>query len=246
MYNLPITHIRDIWTISSGECFYMNIKVERILRSKRKTIALHMTDNATLIIKAPIDASDNILKGVVLKHKKWIEQKYREIKTRYPKSSQKEFIKGESFLYMGKYYILNIVEKQKTPLIFSNGFYLSKNSLEKAKALFILWYRQKAYEIISECVQRYSQETGLKYNKINITSAKKRWGSCSSAATLNFTWRLVMAPLPVIDYIAIHELVHIKIRNHSKIFWDSVSLFMPNYKKHQEWLKKYGYLMTLY
>ena len=76
----------------------------------------------------------------------------------------------------------------------------------------------------------YAKKRGLKYNKINITNAQKRWGSCSSKGNLNFSWRLVMAPLPVLDYVVIHELVHLEERNHGKSFWDKVKMLMPDHK----------------
>ena len=126
----------------------MDIKIEKIIRTKRKTIALQMTDDATLIVKAPFDASDETIMGVVFKHKKWIERKRRDIEARDPKFSPKEYVNGEGFLYLGKYYRLKIVDGQEAPLKFENGFYLSRNALPQARDVFIEWYKDMAYEKI--------------------------------------------------------------------------------------------------
>ncbi len=224
----------------------MEIKIEKIVRTKRrKTIALQITDDATLIIRAPLNVSDQTIKNVVAKHKEWIIRKRDEIFSRDPKFVKKEFVDGEGFLYLGKNYKLTIVNRQHEPLVFKNGFYLLKTYLPIAKEIFINWYKEKAYEKISERVEWYARKRGFKYNRINITNAQKRWGSCSSKGNLNFSWRLIMAPLPVIDYVVVHELVHLEEKNHSKLFWDKVKMLMPDYKKHKIWLKNNGYLLRL-
>lgn len=223
----------------------MDIEIEEIIRTKRKTIALQITDDATLIVRAPFDVSDETIMGVVLKHKDWIEKKKKEIEERDPKFSPKEFVNGEGFLYLGRYYKLRIVDTQKEPLKFKNVFYLSKNALPVAREVFIEWYKNKAYEKISERVKWYAQKRNFKYNKINITDAKKRWGSCSPNRNLNFSWRIIMAPLPVVDYVVVHELVHLEEKRHTKEFWNKVKMLMPDYEKHKDWLKKYGYLLRL-
>jgi len=105
------------------------------------------------------------------------------------------------------------------------------------------WYKERAYEKISERVQWYALKNGFQYNKIKITQAQKRWGSCSSKGNLNFSWRLIMAPLPVVDYVVVHELAHLVEKNHSKAFWSKVKMLMTDYQKQQEWLKRNGHLL---
>ena len=223
----------------------MDIKIEKIFKTRRKTITLQITNDAALIVRAPFNVDDETIKRVVLKHRDWIEKKKNDIQRRDLKFSQKEFVNGEGFLFLGKYYKLIIVNKQETALQFENGFYLSREHLSNAKQVFMRWYKEKAYEKISERVEWYAQKRGFKYNKINITNAQKRWGSCSHKRNLNFTWRLIMAHLPVIDYVVVHELVHLEERNHAKSFWNKVKMLMPDYKKHKDWLKKNGYLLRL-
>jgi predicted metal-dependent hydrolase len=93
-------------------------------------------------------------------------------------------------------------------------------------------------------VELLAETHGFKYQRIRISSARTRWGSCSSQGSLSFTYRLVMAPLEVVDYVAAHELVHTQIRNHSKTFWRRVGQVMPDYKARQVWLRKNGQALT--
>ena len=224
----------------------MEIEIDKIIRTKRKTISLQITDDATLIVRAPFDVSEQTIKSVVNKHMNWIEKKKKNILVRDPKFVKKEFVNGEGFMYLGRYYKLNIVNKQKTPLVFNNNhFSLLRDYLPVAKELFINWYKERAYENISERVEWYARKRGFIYNKINITNANQRWGSCSSKRNLNFSWRLIMAPLPVIDYVIVHELVHLEERNHTKFFWNKVKILIPDYEKYRDWLNKNGYLLRL-
>ncbi|MFN4111286.1 MAG: M48 family metallopeptidase [Ignavibacteria bacterium] len=223
----------------------MEINIEKIIYTNRKTISLHITDNATLIVKAPFDANNEIIMKVVSNHINWINNKINEIKKRDPKFVAREFVSGEGFLFLGRYYKLNIVDEQDEPLKFENNFYLSRKELSKAKEIFIDWYKKIAKEKITERVQRYAQISGLSYNSINITDAQKRWGSCSHNGNLNFSWRLIMAPLGVIDYVVVHELAHLEIKNHSKAFWNKVKILMPDYEKHKDWLTKNNYFLKL-
>ncbi|MFN3787682.1 M48 family metallopeptidase [Sulfurihydrogenibium azorense] len=221
------------------------MEIDKIIRSKRKTIALQITDNATLIVKAPFEVSEETIRRVVIKHSKWIEEKKKEILSKDPKFTKKEFVSGEGFLYLGKSYKLHIVNQQDIPLKFDNGFFLLRDYQPLAKDLFIKWYKERAYEKISERVKLYAQKRGFIYNRICITNANLRWGSCSYKGNLNFSWRLIMAPLSVIDYVVVHELAHLEVKNHSKDFWNIVKMLIPNYENQIAWLKSNGHLLKL-
>ena len=221
------------------------MEISKIIRSKRKTIALQINDDASLIVRVPFHASNEIVNRVILKHKRWVERKRNELRSRNLRLTRKIYFSGDGFLFAGDYYQLKLVDHQDIPLIFEGAFYLSRKYLSRANQVFTEWYRKKAYEKICERVMFFAQKRGLKHNKIKITSARRRWGSCSSQGNLNFSWRLIMAPLPVLDYVVIHELVHLIEKNHSQTFWEKVMLFMPGYEEQKNWLKKNGYLLRL-
>jgi len=224
----------------------INLIVEKIMRSDRKSIAIQITNNGTIIIKAPNQATDETISKVILKNQSWIEEKIKKVQSRDPKFKEKEFVNGEGFLYLGKHYRLNIIKNQEEPLILKDKyFHLSESHLYKAREVFIDWYKERAFEKISERVEFYAKIKGCTYNKINITNAQRRWGSCSSLGNLNFTWRLIMAPLSVIDYVVIHELVHLEEKNHSKKFWSKVKVLMPDYEEKDRWLRENGYMLNI-
>lgn len=101
-------------------------------------------------------------------------------------------------------------------------------------------YRKAAKQYIYERVEYYLPLTGGIYTSIRIGDQKTRWGSCSSNKTLSFSWRLMLAPPRVLDYVVIHELCHLTYMNHSPEFWSMVASFDPDYKEHRKWLKENG------
>ena len=106
-------------------------------------------------------------------------------------------------------------------------------------------YKKEAKKYIPLRVDEFALKYSLKYNSVKITSTRTRWWSCTSRRTLNFTYRLILLPKEVVDYIIIHELAHLKEMNHSRAFWNEVEKMMPNYKEHEMWLKKNGYLYSI-
>lgn len=107
------------------------------------------------------------------------------------------------------------------------------------------WLKSEAGKIIEERVARYANIMGVNYAGVKMSEAKGRWGSCSSKDSLNFAWRLVLAPLGIIDYVVVHELSHITYKNHSPQFWARVKTVLPNYKEQQDWLKANRRLMEI-
>lgn len=106
-------------------------------------------------------------------------------------------------------------------------------------------YRAAAKKYIYERVEYYLPMTGGAYSRLRIADQKTRWGSCTSGGTLSFSWRLMLAPPRVLDYVVIHELCHLTYMNHSKEFWDKVASIDPNYKEHKKWLKENGDTLIL-
>ncbi|KYO65524.1 M48 family metallopeptidase [Thermovenabulum gondwanense] len=223
----------------------MEIKIEKIIRSKRKTIGLQVNENGALIVRAPFQVSEEVILKVIEKHRGWIEKKKQEIEKRVKNFPEKKFTADEDFLYLGRSYKLKIVDELKEPFVFNDAFFLSKDALPFAREIFIKWYKKEAYKKIYERTSEFAKKYGFKYNKINITNAQKRWGSCSPNGNLNFSWRLIMAPLPVVDYVIIHELIHLEIKNHGKSFWAKVKNLMSDYEKYEKWLKENGYLLRI-
>ena len=129
----------------------------------------------------------------------------------------------------------------KDDKIFVSGNNLNK---EQAHKILIDWYKQLSISLFKKKIEFYSTKMKLKINNFFIKDYKSKWGLCSNVKKEIFlNWRLVMAPISVIDYVVVHELCHIIESNHSKNFWNEVEKNHPNYKKDREWLKKNGFLL---
>lgn len=101
-------------------------------------------------------------------------------------------------------------------------------------------YRNAAKEYFTKRVEYYIQLTGGTYTRITIRDQKTRWGSRSTSGTLSFNYRLMYAPLKVLDYVVVHELCHITYMDHSKNFWNKVASVLPDYKESRRWLREHG------
>ena len=221
------------------------IKIDKIIRSKRRTIALEVTRDASLIVRAPYRTSFDFIEKVVFKKRFWIKEKQEIVRDRHKKVIPKEFISGEGFLYLGNMYKLEFIDDMDMPIVFDNNFKIALKNYDIAKEILIAWYKAQAYQKISERVNWHSSLSGLRYNKIRISDAQKRWGSCSAKGNLNFSWRLIMAPLRVIDYVVVHELAHLEEKNHSKTFWNKIKIMQPDYEQHKNWLKENRHLLDI-
>ena len=141
-------------------------------------------------------------------------------------------------------YIKKLINRKKNWILAKQEQIKKRINRQQAmKGLFDKYTKKQAHKIISERVEFYSIRSGLKYEKIKITKARGRWGSCSGRGNLNFAHRLASAPIDIIDYVVVHELVHVEIRNHSKRFWKRVGELFPNYKQSKKWLRENGGLL---
>lgn len=107
-------------------------------------------------------------------------------------------------------------------------------------AILEWWYREEARTILDARVQHHARDLGVTYTRLTIRDGRSRWGSCSARGGLNFSWRLILAPPAVLEYVVIHELAHRRELNHSPRFWAIVATHCPDYRLHQRWLRDHG------
>lgn len=213
-----------------------DILIDDIKRTKRKTIGIIIKSDLAIRVRAPYWVRNSEIENFIIENKNWIEKKLIELKNK-PKIESKYFVNGERFLYLGKEIKLCLSAGQEFILTETDELLIPVLYGDNIKEMLIRWYKNQANRIITERCKIISERIKINPKKIKINSARTRWGSCSKNGNVNFTWRLVMAPLQVIDYVILHELVHLVHHNHSKAYWSMVENFMPEYKIYEEWLK---------
>jgi len=216
-----------------------------IIRSNRRSFSLEVMVGGQVIVRAPKNAKDKVIKSILNKKSDWIAQTRAKLKNKFPNYQPKTFTPGEKFWYLGQLYPLVLTKRQRPLLTLDNAFHLAQNAQDRAQEVFIEWYREETRQITANFIQQYAHAHSRKPNRVRITSAKTRWGSCSGKGNLNFTYRLSMAPLQVMSYVVVHELVHLDIHNHSQAFWIAVGKILPDYQKSRDWLNRYGVLLSL-
>ena len=210
-------------------------------RKRRKTISLQVSSNSELIVSAPYFTPVAEIDRFVREKKDWIQKAIKRQKETVFTSKEKEYITGETFYYLGEPYPLEVffAPDEMIGLVFwDNRFYLNSPDIPATKKdHFVRWYKTKAREYLGKRVDFYGRMLNIQAGNIRITSARSRWGSCSESNNLAFSFRLMMAHPAVIDYVVVHELMHVREKNHSGKFWQHVAQTMPDYKKHRGWLK---------
>jgi len=209
-------------------------------RKRRKTISLQISNNSEVTICAPYFTPAGEINRFVREKQNWIQraiQKQTSLRTK-----EKEYTTGELFYYLGESFPLEVFfeESARKGLVFwRDRFYLnSPDAAVDGMSFFVSWYKTKAREHLSQRVDFFSRELSLQPRQVKITSAGKRWGSCSEDNNLSFGFRLIMAPPAVIDYVVVHELMHIREKSHSSKFWKLIEAVMPEYKIHRHWLNE--------
>jgi len=156
-------------------------------------------------------------------------------------SAETEIESGDTIPYLGR--DLRVVKRKNEGEVDSirvkgDRLVVSLKST-KARLNLVLeeWYRREAEKLIRKRVNDLRPRLGVTNGRLSVRGAKTRWGSCSQKGNLNFNWKLLMAPEPVIDYVIIHELAHLKEMNHTKKFWNLVAQHCPQWRKHRKWLR---------
>lgn len=204
-----------------------------IIFSRRRTVSLVINRDGSLVVRAPKRTGQKELADIVAKKRDWIEKHQHKMRQKRP--IEKEFKDGETFMFLGERYPLRICDACAGRLEFKGlAFQLSQTPAPTARKLFAAWYAKRAAEFIFPRTRYLAELMKVKYRRISITAARTRWGSCSDQSTINFSWRLVLAPPHIIDSVIIHELAHLIHHNHSGSFWDTVKQLYPDYKKRKK------------
>lgn len=217
-----------------------------IKRSSRKTVSIFIERDGSVSARVPEKLSDDEIKEVLKSKEYQIFKNLAEWEQLNEKRTNREYVNGQSFLYLGRNYRLNISLDASPKLTLKNGYFLLHETQKvKAKELFIEFYKEKLNEKITPIIDRYKNQLGVSPNEVKIMELQNRWASCSNKGNVNFHWKCAMAPIDVISYIVVHELAHLIHPNHTTAFWNEIDKVYPNYDKQVQWLKLNGAGMDL-
>ena len=218
----------------------------------RKTISISVEPPKSITVVAPLDTSEEEVKEAVKSRGAWIVQKLFEFRNIESKRVNREFVNGESFMYLGRNYSLQIhvdknLQNNSSVKLFRGKFhvYVKGKDDKLIKNAMEAWYREKTEEQVKKRIKYYQKYFSKNPTDIRVKEQKKRWASCTSNDELLFNWRCVMAKSTALDYIVVHEMCHMYHMNHSQEFWDLVSSVMADYEVRKEWLRDYGVRLNL-
>jgi len=213
--------------------------------TRRKTLTITVERDRHVVVHAPSNTSDDVIRQVVESRRQWIfekmhhGQKYQEL----PHPPGKELVSGESALYLGREYRVEVVANGLSEIRFTRRFLVPASQATRRKGAMREWYVARANEIILPRVNRHAEDLGVEFMRAKIVDSRYRWGSCTVRNNVNFNWRLIKAPTFVIDYVIVHELAHLIEANHTPQFWNVVRTHVPKMEKARAWLNDNGQVL---
>tara|TARA_B100000029_G_C17570282_1_gene956377 strand:- start:1103 stop:1816 length:714 start_codon:yes stop_codon:yes gene_type:complete len=219
----------------------------KVIRSKKRIKSvLTRVRNGRPEIVCPYFSTQKYLKNVIIKNQKWIIRKINEDKK---KNEYLQRLKDGKFIFfLGKKYNIQVkLNKKKKIEIIDNNVFVSYIKKDYNIALILKkWLKDLANSYLSKRTKELAKETKINFKILKIKNYKARWGCCNLKSEISLNWKLIMLPKKIIDYVIIHELVHIREPNHSKSFWSLLRSFDPDYKEKDKWLKRNGNPIILF
>ena len=223
-----------------------DIEYQLLEGSPRRTTDIVIERNGLVTVRSPAGYTPEQVDAVVESKRMWIYRNQAEWKDLNASSVVREWVNGETFLYLGRAYRLSLVSGQNEALLLKEGrFCLSRAVIEQggidaARQAFETYYIDRGMQRISERVAYFAPKVGVEISGIKVKEMGYRWGSYGKNGQLNFHWKCMMATPKVIDYIVVHELCHFYHGDHTDAFWNEVDKVMPDFTERKAWLRENG------
>lgn len=223
-----------------------DIEYQLLPGSDRKTTDIVIERNGLITVRPPRRMTPDQVDATVFSKRMWIYKNLAEWRDLNATRVTREWVSGESFLYLGSRYRLQLVAKQDEPLKLKEGRFSLLRSVvdaggsEAAHEAFEAFYKEKGLPRLKKRVAYFAAKVGITPGPVQIKELGYRWASCLKNGDLHFHWKCLMAPLTIIDYIVVHELCHLHHRDHSDAFWNEVDKILPDYRERKEWLRVRG------
>lgn len=203
--------------------------------AKRKTMSICVDPDGCVYLKVPADATLEQIKQKIHKRAGWILRQKRFFESFGTPTTKRQYISGESHLYLGRQYMLRVKESNVNAIHYQNNIIeIECRHRKDAGTLLQTWYRQRAkikfLEYAQPIIEQFSTY-GVKPQSLTIKKMNKRWGYCTSDGHISLNPRLICAPRCCIEYVITHEMCHLIYRNHNKEFYSLLAKEMPHWEK---------------
>ena len=205
---------------------------------RRKSLGLTVDRGGELVAHVPSQTTVDEAAAWVGKKLLWVHRKLALKEESTPKVRAPEYVSGETFCYLGKRYRLKVVEKQEQPLQFDGSRFILRRNARPAEDHFRRWYEQTGAEWLRRRVVQLSHNAGSVPNRIEVRDLGFRWGSCGKGRVLFFNWKVLQLPVRLLDYVIMHELVHLLEGHHRPAFWKALECALPDSQKRKDELSK--------
>ncbi len=219
------------------------ISIDILKRVSRSSIGLHITHDGKVEVRAPRFVPLFLINRFVQSKRDWIIRAKKAIASQ-PRLPKMVYTEGKVLRIASNVYTIHLTEGNAIVLVGTRIFFPRK-FLPRAKIHMEAWCRIFAKKFLTQRMDKYAAQMGVVYKKISIRDTSTRWGSCSDRGTISFSYRLILADLPIIDYVVIHELAHLTYPNHKQVFWNRVEQFYPEYKHARLWLRTQGHTLKI-
>lgn len=219
------------------------VKIDRLLRCERKSIGLVVERDGSLTVRAPKRAAADRIAQAVRGKADWILRKQALNRERMQAHPPHRYLQGEMFEYLGGRHPLALRGGAKGVSLNDAILVAAPGAAEEVRAKVIGWYKKEARRVLEPRLKLYCDRLGVSCRAFRLSGAKARWGSCSTAGSINLNWRLIAVPLDVIDYVAAHEAAHLLHPDHSAAFWQAVGRVCPGHRAARDWLREHQALL---
>ncbi len=215
---------------------------DQIIRSKRKTLSVAIDHFGRVTVRAPRNCDEKRIFAFLTEKESWIVRKKKEIEgagMRLPP----ENLDGYRLLLLGDLYTLSVGFEKKVRL--NNEQKILYLPIDKPRERLVKWLKDNAKRIFAELTESKAREMGVTVKSVSVTSAKTRWGSCLADNAVRYSFRLLYMEKDLVEYVVVHELAHVRHKNHSPAFWREVEKFVPNWRERRKRLKALGAYMEV-
>jgi len=212
-----------------------------LIRRERKTLAISVCPDLRVEVIAPNEAPTEIILEKVQHRSRWILRQQRQFLAWMPKPTPRTHQSGETHRYLGRQYQLKIIKGQDDTVKLKGGYLEVQTNYSEVKKSLAVWLRQKAqtrFQMMLTVAHKKLAAYDLPAPTLRIRKMNKRWGSCTANGDIILNPELIKTPSPCIEYVIIHELCHLRHRNHSKAFFGMLDAILPDWKKRKERLEK--------